>query len=319
MPEATEHIGTSVSVVMPAFNAERFIAAAMRSILAQTHRNLELIVVDDGSADDTASIAKRMADEDTRVRLIEATHGGAGHAINIGIAQAGNDWVAIMGADDVSAPTRLERQLVAAAAAPDVVCWGTYAKLTDEQGNAVGEVRHGHLTRPAFDRAMERGEIPYLLDPTLLLKREAADEIGGYDQRLNQALDLDFCARLSLLGFMLVIPEVLCSYRFVSGSLSNSRRLDGAREDRLVRINHRRRLAGKPVLEMDALLKIRGPRRWNEERRAWGHVLLVRADAAKSRRRWGQFAVFAALGLACLPERPIVKRWRMLRARSSRR
>ena len=123
-----------VSVVMPAYNSDRFIAEAIESILNQTYRHFEFLIVNDGSTDETSSIASNYAERDPRVRVIESNHGGPSRALNTGIEHAEYEWLAIMHADDVSLPNRLERQLKAACLNPKVVAWGAYAYHVNSAG-----------------------------------------------------------------------------------------------------------------------------------------------------------------------------------------
>lgn len=104
-----------VSVVIPAFNAENFIAAALESACIQTLREIEIIVVDDVSRDRTAEIVTGIAARDARVRLIRQQHnGGPSVARNTGIAAASGTWIALLDADDAYEPDRLERMLISA-------------------------------------------------------------------------------------------------------------------------------------------------------------------------------------------------------------
>ncbi len=100
-----------ISVVMPVYNVESFVGAAMESILHQTYPRFELIVVDDGSADYTWDIIETLAARDPRVRPIAAKHGGQAAALNAGIAAARGDYIALMDADDLALPERLAAQL----------------------------------------------------------------------------------------------------------------------------------------------------------------------------------------------------------------
>ncbi|HRL13268.1 MAG TPA: glycosyltransferase family A protein, partial [Aggregatilineales bacterium] len=109
---------------MPAYNAASFIAQAIESILNQTLRNFELIIVDDGSTDTTAQIIADYAARDPRIKAIQGTHRGVSAALNLGLAEARAPWIAIMHADDVALPRRLERQLACAASDPRVIIWG---------------------------------------------------------------------------------------------------------------------------------------------------------------------------------------------------
>ena len=106
-----------VSVVMPVYNQQKFVGAAIRSILNQSFEDFELVIVDDGSTDNTLQVVSTFDDE--RIRLIRAEHGGFIEALKIGTAQAKGKWVARMDSDDISAPTRLEKQLAFLKQHPD--------------------------------------------------------------------------------------------------------------------------------------------------------------------------------------------------------
>src|SRR5258708_13982195 len=100
-------------VVIPAYTAEPFLERTLRSALRQTHSNLEVIVVDDGSTDNTRVIAEAAAATDDRVRIISVPNGGVAKARNIGIAEASGEFVAFLDADDLWHPTKIELQLAA--------------------------------------------------------------------------------------------------------------------------------------------------------------------------------------------------------------
>src|SRR5687767_4726483 len=100
-----------ISVVMPVYNGQRFLARAMDSLLAQSVREFELIVVDDGSTDESPALLDRYARTDARVRVIRGDHAGISAALNRGIADARYGWIARMDADDEALPDRFARQL----------------------------------------------------------------------------------------------------------------------------------------------------------------------------------------------------------------
>src|SRR4051812_29793927 len=100
-----------VSAVIPAFNAERTINDTLRSVRSQTHRNLEIIVVDDGSTDRTRSIVEEHASRDSRVTLISQVNAGVAAARNVGWQSSHSEWIAFLDADDLWAPTKIEKQL----------------------------------------------------------------------------------------------------------------------------------------------------------------------------------------------------------------
>src|SRR4051812_12704913 len=101
------------SVIIPIYNAEQYIAETLLSALAQTHRNIEIIVVDDGSTDGSAAVVKLIAASDARVRLISQPNRGVAHARNCAIAEAQGEFIAPLDADDLWHPKKIERQIAA--------------------------------------------------------------------------------------------------------------------------------------------------------------------------------------------------------------
>lgn len=123
MPEVIKNI----SVLMPAYNCGKYISAAVRSILSQTFNNFELIIIDDGSTDDTETIVTGF--EDKRLNYIRIQHSGTAAALNYGISKCSYDWIARIDADDLNIPDRLEKQVQYLAKNPDIdilSSWSVY-------------------------------------------------------------------------------------------------------------------------------------------------------------------------------------------------
>ncbi len=137
-----------VPVVMPVYNAAAYLEEAISSILAQTYRHLELIVVDDGSTDESPDVLRAFASRDARVRPLFLPHGGLSRAINSGIAVAKGELIARMDADDVSAPERFEVQVEWMRQAGVDIC-GTGAR---ECGAVQGGRKHGIFLNAATHR-----------------------------------------------------------------------------------------------------------------------------------------------------------------------
>src|SRR5687768_8421265 len=110
----------SLTVVMPVYNVGPYVAEAVRSVLAQTYREFNLHVIDDGSTDHTLAVAQWAAGRDTRVRVTSQPNRGIAHVMNEAVEEARTEWVACMHGDDVMLPHRLERQLAFVAENPDV-------------------------------------------------------------------------------------------------------------------------------------------------------------------------------------------------------
>lgn len=168
-----------ISVVVPAHNAERFIAEALASVQAQSHRNLEVVVVDDGSTDRTAEIVEAIASRDGRVRLIGTPRRGVSAARNLAIARARGDLIAPLDADDLWLPQKLARQYAKLGASSSevgvVYCWscgidanGLVIMPSWGRGTACGDV---------LEEAIVQGVLGHSGTP--LIRRTAFDETGG--------------------------------------------------------------------------------------------------------------------------------------------
>jgi GT2 family glycosyltransferase len=236
-----------ISVVMPAYNAAPYLARAVNSILGQTFADLELIVVDDGSTDGTATIARMYADRDPRVRVIDGAHGGISAAINRGINEASRPWIARMDADDVAVRHRLERQMAAAAAEPGVVLWGSYALHVNDAGKVLGLSRTGPTTVAQFEALRAAGADAYILHPTWLVRREVLIAAGGYDSKFDACEDFELLDRIAEHGPTLTIPEPLLLYRIHSASVSMTQFATGRRWTEYVRQRRQARLAGRSL------------------------------------------------------------------------
>src|SRR5262245_13126916 len=121
-----------VTVLMPAFNAEKYIGEAIRSILGQTFADFELLIVNDGSSDSTSSIVQQFNDQ--RVRLLECPHRGISLTLNEGLTEAKGDYIARFDADDISLPERLEKQISFLDHQQDYVLVGCDAEYITENG-----------------------------------------------------------------------------------------------------------------------------------------------------------------------------------------
>jgi len=211
-----------ISVIMPAYNAERFITQAIDSILAQTYPHFELIIIDDGSSDNTATIASQYADRDPRVTLIQQARGGVSRASNTGLHAARWDWVARMDADDVALPQRLEMQISAALHDPGVIVWGSHAYQINISNKVIGLMEHGPTSDDEYEAMRASGEPFFILNPTSLFRRDIALQVGGYNTALVAAADEELWSRMAPHGSMRVIPQKLLYYRIHSDSMTSN-------------------------------------------------------------------------------------------------
>ena len=184
------------SIVIPAYNASATIERAVGSVLAQSSPDFELIVVDDGSTDDTAALVERIADP--RIRIVRQKNAGEGAARNAGIAAASNEWVALLDADDfwfedhLAELDRLKRDHPNAG----IVASGLIVVPSGKPAARRGR-RRGHASREVrFFREVGRATNP-LSASSIALRKSALDKIGGY-RDFPSGSDMEFHARMAL-------------------------------------------------------------------------------------------------------------------------
>jgi glycosyltransferase involved in cell wall biosynthesis len=201
-----------VSVIVPAFNAERFIAEAVTSILAQTWRNVECLVVDDGSRDGTPKLVEEIISRgEPRLRLLRGANTGVAAARNRGVAASNGDFVAFLDADDLWLPRKLERQIDVMRAEPSLGAVYTGLHLIDEYGWFIGRMRP-----PGRAEAMRNTFLlkrPYVSIITALIPRAIFDDLGGFDERLSTSADFDLACRLMLRHEVDCVPLCLLLWR----------------------------------------------------------------------------------------------------------
>lgn len=211
-----------VSVVIPVHNGEKYLAQAIESVLAQTHRDLELLIVDDGSTDATAAIIRRYADRDPRVRCLSQENRGVAAAGNRGLEEARSEWVARLDADDVFLPEKLERQMAFLDRNPGAKIVGTLACFINHAGRPLGLVgTEGPFTPAEYSRLVRENRPIYFVNSSTLMHRDTVLTVGGYREAFAPAEDVDLWIRMAERGhLMLKIPEPLLLYRMHGASLT---------------------------------------------------------------------------------------------------
>ena len=196
-----------VSVIIPVFNGERFLAEAIESVLAQDYDPLEIIIIDDGSTDNTPRIAAGYAD---RIRYVRQKNGGPAAARNTGLLHSHGGAVSFLDADDLWTPGKLMSQV---------------ANLSER---ASVDIVLGHLQRIKWARAQEfechgTPELSLNLGASLI-RRQAFDVVGTFDESLRLADDWDWYMRARELGLsILVQQDVVLFYRRHEDNLTNQR------------------------------------------------------------------------------------------------
>jgi glycosyltransferase involved in cell wall biosynthesis len=215
-----------VSIIIPAYNADQYIERTLRSASNQTHDNIEIIIVDDGSTDRTREIAERFAVDEPRINVISVPNGGVARARNIGLSTARGIFVAFLDADDLWHPTKIERQLLFIDALdPDYAACYTLTRAIDSYDNVTGgsalKPETGYiLSRHLYARFVGNGS-------NLLVRTQVAQEVGGFDPSYADAgiggcEDFDFELKIAARYRMAGLPSYLVGYRLYRGNMSSN-------------------------------------------------------------------------------------------------
>ncbi|HEX8323966.1 MAG TPA: glycosyltransferase [Tepidisphaeraceae bacterium] len=214
-------LSPALSVVVSAYNSQRYLREAVESILNQTFRDFELILIDDGSRDDTLQIAREFEARDNRVRLITRPNKGLTPSLNEGIDLARAPIIARMDADDVCMPDRFELQMKFLAENPDVVLLGAQVELVDPYGVHIGDCEYPP-DHDAINARLIGGDGGVMPHPVVMYRTDAVRKLGGYRVKFNNSSeDLDLWLRLSEVGRVANIPKILLKYRRDLGSISH--------------------------------------------------------------------------------------------------
>lgn len=209
-----------VSVVMPAYNAERYVKESVVSILQQTLTDIELIIVDDGSTDNTPSILRRLAASDSRIRLITQSNAGVTVSLNRGVAAARSDIIARMDADDVSLPDRLQVEYDYISSHSDTVLVGTDYNIINMSGDILSRV---HVPNEDEDlRTLLRLNSPFA-HGSVMYRKADFEHAGGYRKDGGSAEDYDLWVRLAGIGTIYVIPKALFLWRLGDSNITTVR------------------------------------------------------------------------------------------------
>jgi glycosyltransferase involved in cell wall biosynthesis len=212
-----------VSVIIPSYNHADYIASAVQSVLSQTWQDLELIVVDDGSEDDSLRVLGGFADR--RMRILTQENQGAHAALNRGLGECGGKYLAMLNSDDCYHPQRLEKCRRVLREKPQVGLVGSHIQIIDRAGKA-GGIKHGYADCPPW--LLEKPEKSFRAGTDLhaalltenfwsttsnyVITREAYQKVGNF-RPLRYTHDWDFALRVAEHFPMELIPEALVSYR----------------------------------------------------------------------------------------------------------
>lgn len=207
-----------VSVVICAYNGEKYLARAIESVLSQTYRKFELIIVDDGSTDGTAELIRNYAADNACIRPFFRTNHGLPASRNFAFENVMGEWVAIIDQDDVCYPTRIERQVEVTGKYPTAAVIFCDTDYINEHDEIIGQ----HLKKFTLpENFIERGAAGNLLlkvgcyidSEALFMRRDAIRIVGNMDVDLRYACDYEYFIRAGLMFDFAYTKDVLCAWR----------------------------------------------------------------------------------------------------------
>jgi glycosyltransferase involved in cell wall biosynthesis len=192
-----------IAIIMPAYNVAGYIAAAIRSVLAQTHRDWTLLIIDDGSTDATAAVAGGFADP--RIRLLRQANAGVSAARNRGLAECDGAAVMFLDADDWLAPDALARLAAALAAHPGAIAaHGAHCFVTEDASGVVARKTGPFAEGDILERLLVQNQ--FANGGHVLIRAAAVARAGGFRTDLSYGEDWDFWCRLAAFGHFVAVP-----------------------------------------------------------------------------------------------------------------
>jgi len=218
----------AISVLIAVFNGEHYVEETIGSLLGQTLSDWEIVIVDDGSSDDTPRQLVRLAARDARVRVFTQANAGLTHSLNRALDAATGTYVARIDVGDIARADRFAQQKNFLDRRPEVVAVGSHLVWISPEGWPVALYRCP-LTHAEIDGGHISGLPGQMAHACLMIRREALTSIGGYREEFVVAQDYDLLMRLAEIGFLANVDEVLMKYRLDPEGISSRRRDDQLR------------------------------------------------------------------------------------------
>ena len=207
-----------ISVLMPTYNCGPLLAESIDSILAQTLEDFELIIVDDGSTDDSPTLLREYASQDSRIRVVRQENGGVGAALNAGIEMARGKYLARMDADDLTPPQRFGEQVAFLNEHPEITVLGGWHRTFGAESKT-----YEFPTEPKHLKASLVFRIP-ISHPTVMMRHQAFEENGWrYSMRRQFPEDYDLWITIAERHELANMPRIYLEYRAWPGSVSHDR------------------------------------------------------------------------------------------------
>jgi len=210
----------SVSIVIPTYNRSAYILEALESILAQTYDDYEIIVIDDGSTDDTREVLGPMIENGTLLYVYQENRSPSA-ARNHGIHLAKGKYIAFLDSDDIFLPSKLEKQVLFLDKNPGIAFVHSWYSKFDDAGNHLGTRDTSRFSGWVYPEILLTWSV-LMAVPCMMVRAEVLAEVGGFDEKVFWGEDLDIWRRITLRYPIDLVPEVLTKVRVHPGNISKS-------------------------------------------------------------------------------------------------
>ncbi len=200
----------TVSVIIPNYNYEAFIEKTIDSVLSQTYEAIEVVVVDDGSRDNSLEVLRKYGE---KIKVVSQSNQGVSTARNKGVSESKGEYLAFLDADDLWLPSKLQREMERFFERPDFGLVHCSVSYIDPQGQIIGENRNGNEGWLASDILTLRRGAVIGAGSTSVVRRSVFDEVDGFDSRLSTSADWEFCYRVASKYCIGFVDEPLVQYR----------------------------------------------------------------------------------------------------------
>jgi len=232
-----------VTVLMSVYNGEDFLTEAIESILGQTFKDFEFLIVNDGSKDKSSEIVSQFVQKDRRIRLIDQDNKGLVAALNRGLEEARGTLIARIDADDIAYPNRLEKQVAHMSENPEVIASGSSITLIDTQGQIIRQIKYPVTTDEVRKQMIEGSKLAH---PAVMMRRAVVLEVGAYREVCRPADDYDLWLRLLEVGEIDNLKEPLLYYRQHDNKMSNTESFSMRLATECAKFAYQMRKNGKP-------------------------------------------------------------------------
>ncbi len=304
-----------VSVVITAYNSEKFLPEALDSVLNQTYQNFEMILVNDGSKDRTLEILKEYQQKDSRIVIDDHENMGISKSANRALRLAKGNIVIRMDSDDVMMPNRIEEQVKFLQENPAVTMVSCDAEFINERGETIGQQR-----MPGYDKvedtyeALKADKLIACAHTGFAAYREKMLEVGGYNEKLKCVVDLDLFTRMVEKGnVLIIIRKNLMRYRMHGTSVMASGMKSMLLQNTIAWVidSMLRRRQGKRELEYDEFLEVLESQSWwskvDRKRRFYAYNYYRASGILFGNRKYAKAFMYVSLALALHPQRFIRK------------